>query len=228
VTGRQRRRLSRKAWAAIIIPLAIIALLIGVDRVAAAYAANQIATRIQGYGFPVKPGVDVEGFPFLTQVASRQLDGIVVTAPKFPLGPVTASVELRATGIALNPGYQSGTIAQVTGTGLIAFSSLASLAGVSSAPGLKISRAGPQTVKLTLNLQILSASAIARVTKTGPNEFTIRVISASGVPPSLLDPIRHLTVHIPNLPEGLAVQTVTVTDHGVLVRIAGKDVPFSS
>jgi len=228
VTGRQHRRISRKAWAAIIIPLAIIALLIGVDRVAAAYAANQIATKIQGYGFPVKPGVDVEGFPFLTQVASRQLDGIVVTAPKFPLGPVTASVELTATGIALNSGYQSGTIAQVNGTGLIAFSSLARLAGVSSAPGLKVSRAGPQTVRLTLNLQILSASAIARVTKTGPNEFTIRVISASGVPPSLLGPIRHFTVHIPNLPEGLAVQTVTVTDRGVLVRIAGRDVPFSS
>jgi hypothetical protein len=226
-SGRARRA-SRKVWVAIIVLLALLALLFGLDRAAAAYAANRIATQIQGHGFPVKPSVSVEGFPFLTQLITRQLDSVEITAPKFPVGAATASIKVHATGIALNSGYNSGTIAQVTGTGLIAFSSLPSLAGLSNVPGLKISRAGPRTVQLSLNLGIVSASAIARVEKTGQNEFSIQIISSSGIPPSLLDPIRHVTVPIPNLPLGLAVESVTVTGQGVLVHVAGSNVPFGS
>ena len=222
------RRLSRKARAAIIIPLALLALLLGVDRLAAAYAANQIATKIQGYGFPVKPGVTVEGFPFLTQVISRHFVGVEITAPNFPVGPVTASMQVNATDIALKSGYHSGTVAHITGTGLITFSSLSKLAGVEGAPGLKISRAGPNKLKLTANLQILSATAVARVKKTGRNKFSIHLISADGLPASLLSPIRHLVVHIPKLPQGLSVQAVGVTVQGVVVRVAGTHVRFGS
>jgi len=226
---RRRRRIRGWGWA-IIIPLVIVGLLIGVDRAAAAFAANEIATKIKSYGFPVKPGVNVEGFPFLTQVISRHFDGVVVSAPNFPAGPVTASVELQATGISVNSGYNSGTVARVTGTGLIRFSSLASIAGVSGAPGLSVSRAGPNTVKLSLNLQVVTASAIARVKKVSRDELSIRIISSNGVPASLLGSIRHLTVPIPKLPAGLAIQTVSVTGQGVLIRITGTNVafPFSS
>ncbi len=222
------RRLSRKAKAAIIIPLALLVLLVGVDRLAAAYAANQIATRIQKYGFPVKPGVTIEGFPFLTQIISRHLVGVDISAPNFPVGPVMASMQLQATGIALNSGYESGTIAHVTGTGLITFSSLSRLAGVEGAPGLKISRDGAHKVKLTANLQIMTATAVARVKKTGRNKFSISLISTNGIPASLLGPIRHLTVHIPKLPQGLAVQTVGVTAQGVVARMTGSHVRFGN
>lgn len=223
---RQARRIRGKVWAMIIVPLVILGLLFGLDRAAAAYAANQIATKIQANGFPVKPGVSVEGFPFLTQVISRHLDGIEITAPSFPAGPVTASIDVQAKNIVLNSGYHSGTIAQVTGTGLIAFSSLTNLAQQQGAPGLKISRAGSHTVKLTANLQILAASAIARVKKTGRNEFSIRIISTSGIPLSALGPIRHLTVKIPKLPLGLVVQSVSVTTQGVVLGVTGSNISF--
>lgn len=222
------RRLSRKARAAIIIPLALLALLVGADRLAAAYAANQIASRIQEHGFPVKPSVTVEGFPFLTQVITRHFAGVEITAPNFPVGPVTASIQVNATDISLKSGYHSGTIAHVTGTGLITFSSLSKLAGAQGAPGLKISRAGPNKVRLTANLQIVTATAVARVKKTGRNKFSIRLISADGLPASLLGPIRHLVVHIPKLPQGLSVQAVDVTVQGVVVRVTGSHVRFGS
>jgi hypothetical protein len=224
----RRRRLSRKARAAIIISLVLLALLAGVDRLAAVYAANQIATRIQKYGFPVKPGVTVEGFPFLTQVITRHLVGVDISAPNFPVGPVTASMQVHATGIALDSGYESGTIAHVTGTGLITFSSLSRLAGVQGAPGLKISRAGSHKLKLTANLQVLTATAVARVKKTGRDKFSIHVVSAAGIPASLLGPIRHLVVRIPKLPQGLAVQTVGVTVQGVVVQVAGSHLRFGN
>lgn len=222
------RRGRRRVWLMIGIPIAILVLLIGLDRVAAAVAANIAASKIQSYGFPVKPSVSFEGFPFLTQVITRHFDGVDMTANKFPAGPLTASVHVKATDIRLNSGYHSGTVARVTGTGLIAFSNIASVASAEGAPGVKVTRAGPHRVKLSADLAILSASAIARVTKTGFNQFTIRVVSSNGIPASLLGPFRHLTVNIPKLPQGLSVQKVSVTDQGVLFQVSGSNVSFGS
>src|SRR5262249_50226772 len=121
------RRRGRKVLIVIIVLLVIAGLLFGLDRAAAAYTANRIATTLQNEGFPVKPTVSVEGFPFLTQLITRHLQGVEVTAARFPVGPVTANIDVHAQHITLDSGYQSGTIAQVRGTGLIPFASLAGL-----------------------------------------------------------------------------------------------------
>lgn len=221
------RRRGRKVLILIIVLLVILGLLVGVDRVAAAYTANRIATTLQNDGFPVKPNVSVEGFPFLTQLITRHLHGVEVTAPKVPVGPVTASIDVQAKNIALNSGYQSGTIAQVTGTGLISFASLGSgLPALAAVPGLKISSDGPHMVKLSANLQVFAASAVARVKQTARNEISLRIISSSGVPASLLAPISNLILQIPALPLGLTVQSVNVTPQGVVIGIGGNNVSF--
>jgi hypothetical protein len=225
-TGRPRR--SRKKWFAIGIPLVLLILLIGADRIAAAYAASQIASRVQGYGFPVKPDVSVEGFPFLTQVIAKHLDGIDISSPSFPAGPVTASLTIRASDISLNSGYSSGTIGHITGTGLISFGSIAQLADKSGGPGVKVTRAGPHTIKLSADLDVIQASAIARVKQTGPRTLSIRIVSTDGIPASVLGPIRHFTVHIPKLPAGITVQSVSVTSDGVSVRVTGSNIPFTN
>lgn len=210
----------------IIVLLVILGLLFGLDRLAASYAAGRIATTLQSDGFPAKPSVTVEGFPFLTQLISRHLDGVKVTAPAFPVGPVSASIDVQASNIALSSGFQSGTIAQVTGTGLITFASLAKLPSLAAVPGLKISDAGPHKVKLSASLALLTASAIARVKLASPHEIVLRLVSASGVPPALLGPLRHLTVPIPRLPLGLIVRSVTVAAQGVVIGVTGSNVGF--
>jgi hypothetical protein len=210
----------------IVILLALLGLLFGLDRAAAAYTAGRIATTLQRDGFPSRPSVSVEGFPFLTQLITRHLDGVEVTAPRFPVGPVTASIDVHAKNIALNSGYQSGTIARVTGTGLISFASLAKLPGLAAVPGLTISGDGPHMVKLSANLQVIAASAIARVRQTARNEISLRIVSSSGVPASLLAPIRHVILHIPPLPLGLTVGSVNVSPQGVVIGVAGNDVGF--
>ena len=220
------RRTGRRILIFVIVLLALLGLLFGLDRAAAAYTAGRIATKLQAEGFPVKPHVSVEGFPFLTQLIRRHLDGVKVTSPKFPVGPVTASIDVHATDITLDSGYQSGTIAQVTGTGLITFASLAKLPALAAVPGLKISSAGPHMVKLSADLAILAATAIARVKLASPHEIALRLVSASGVPVALLDPIRHLIVQIPALPLGLTVQAVTVSPRGVVIRVSGSNASF--
>jgi hypothetical protein len=221
------RRRGRKVFIVIIIVLLVIAgLLFALDRAAAAYTARRIATTLQNEGFPVRPNVSVEGFPFLTQLISRHLEGVVVTAPRFPVGSVTASIDVHATNITLDSGYQSGTIARVTGTGLIPFASLARLPALAAVPGLQISSDGPHMVKLSANLQVIAASAIARVKQTARNEISFRIVSSSGVPAALLAPIRDLILQIPALPLGLTVRSVRVSPRGVVIGVAGSNVRF--
>jgi hypothetical protein len=220
------RRRGRKVLILIIALLVIVGVLVGLDRAAAAYTANRIATTLQNDGFPVRPNVSVEGFPFLTQLISRHLQGVEVTAPRYPIGPVTASIDVHAQDITLDSGYQSGTIAQVTGTGLIPFASLAGLPALAAVPGLQISSDGPHMVKLSANFQVLAASAIARVKQTARNEISLRIVSSSGVPAALLAPIRDLILQIPALPLGLTVQSVRVSPRGVVIGVAGSNVKF--
>ena len=220
------RRRGRKVLILIIALLVIVGLLFGLDRAAAAYTANRIATTLQNEGFPVRPNVSVEGFPFLTQLISRHLQGVEVTAPRYPIGSVTASIHVHAQDITLDSGYESGTIAQVTGTGLVPFASLARMPGLAAVPGLLISGDGPHMVKLSANLGVFAASAIARVTQTAGNELSLRIVSSSGVPAALLAPIRDLILRIPALPLGLTVQSVRVSPRGVVIGVAGSNVKF--
>ena len=220
------RRRGRKVLILIIALLVIVGLLIGLDRAAAAYTANRIATTLQNQGFAVRPNVSVEGFPFLTQLITRHLEGVKITAPRYPVGSVTANIDVHAQDITLDSGYQSGTIARVTGTGLIPFASLARLSALAAVPGLQISSDGPHMVKLSANLAVFAASAIARVNQTARNEIGLRIVSSSGVPAALLAPIRDLILQIPALPLGLTVQSVRVSPRGVVIGVAGSNVKF--
>jgi hypothetical protein len=220
------RRTGRRIMILVIVLVAILGLLLGLDRAAAAITADRIAAKLQTEGFPVEPSVTVEGFPFLTQLISHHLDGVEVIAPQFPVGSVTASIDVHATDITLDSGYQSGTIANINGTGLITFASLARLPALAAVPGLKISSDGPHLVKLSASLAILAATAIARVKLASPHEIALSLVSASGVPAALLDPIRHLIVQIPTLPLGLTVQSVTVSPQGVVIRVSGSNASF--
>ena len=71
-----------------------------------------------------------------------------------------------------------------------------------------------------------AATAIARVKLASPHEIALSLVSASGVPAALLDPIRHLIVQIPALPLGLTVQSVTVSLQGVVIRVSGSNASF--
>ena len=226
IPQRPRRR-RRWPWIVLASVLVLLVLLVVLDRVAVAYADNQAAQQIKSQGFPTKPNVSIEGFPFLTQVASRHLNHVHITASHVKEGPVTLSLVADATGVVLNPGYQSGTITHVTGTGLIGFSSLASAAGATGAPGLKISSAGGNKVKLDVNLQIVNASAIAAIEQTGPDTFKVHIVSTDGIPASLLGSLQNFTIHIPALPMNLTIQSVHVSSQGVLIHVIGSNIKFS-
>jgi LmeA-like phospholipid-binding len=220
-----RRQRRKWPWVVLGIVLVLAVLFVVLDRVAVAYAENQAAKQMQSQGFPAKPDVTIKGFPFLTQVAARRLNDVHITASNVPAGPVKFSFAADATDVLLNPGFQSGTISHVTGTGVIPFSSVSSALGAGGS-GLTISSAGGNNVKVSLNIAGFDVSMTGSVEQTGPNTLKVHLNQPSGIPVSLPIPT-DFTIHIPTLPLHLTIQSVRVTSQGVVVHATGSDIKFT-
>jgi hypothetical protein len=220
-----RRRRRRWPWVVLGIVLVLVVLFVVLDRVAVAYAENQAAQQMQSQGFPTKPDVTIKGFPFLTQVAARRFNDVHITASNVPAGPVKFSFTADATDVLLNPGFQSGTISHVTGTGLIPFSSVASAFG-GGGSGLTISSAGGNNMKVSLNVLSFNVSMTGTIEQTGPNTLKVHLNQPSGIPVSLPIPT-DFTIQIPALPMHLTIQSVQVTSQGVLIHATGSDIKFT-
>jgi hypothetical protein len=232
--ARGGRRVRRYLIALVI----IVALLVALDFAARVAAQNILATKIQQQGLSQKPDVTIGGFPFLTQVASKDLQQVTVVAANLVEGPVTVTkVDATATGVRLDSySAASGTITNLSGTALISFASLGNTLAQKFGPlgsllhgaGLNLTAAGPNEVRASLNLLVTSGSATWRVTRLSGNQLYISLVSSSGVPKSVLGSIENGTVQIPKLPLGLTINSVSVTPSGVIGRLSSHDVPFGS
>jgi hypothetical protein len=230
-SGRPRRR-----W--IYILAAIVVLLVVLDFVAKAAAENVVATKIQQQGLQHKPDVTIDGFPFLTQVASRDLQEVHLTDVNQVEGPVTiTSLAVTGRNIRLNTyTFSSGTIGSLSGTALISFSSLARaltaevgpLASVLNGAGLVLTDAGNNDVRASLDVLVLSGSATWHVSRLSGNQLNIRLVGSSGLPDTLRAEISSITLTIPKLPLGLKIDSVDVTPAGVVGHIRAANVPFGS
>src|SRR6266566_7133415 len=222
--ARQRRR--SRAWLYVLIALVLLlVLLVIADRVSVAYAQNRMAQQIQGQGLSSKPNVSIEGFPFLTQVLARDLGEVNITAPSVvsqgPLNIRNLAANLR--GIHLNSSYNSGTVDHLTGTALISFGDLFGQGG----PSVTVTAVHGDEVTLKLDLDIFSGTAVARVTQVGADKIHVQVISASGIPVSVLGSMGDFTTTVPNLPLNMNVQSVSVSGQGVLIHVTGSNIKFS-
>jgi hypothetical protein len=224
----------RWLWASLIALAALVVLAVAADFVAKSVAQARVAAAIQQQGFPVKPTVTIEGFPFLTQVASHDIGQIRISARNVPEGSLRiATVSAVLTGVHLDSGFSSGTVHRLAGAVLVTFPALSHLL-ISRlgplrsvvGPGLKLSAAGPAEVTASLNLVIASGSATWRVSRLSGDELRATLVTASGVPSALQGAIREFTITIPRLPLGVTVSGVHVSPRGVSAAIGGGNLPF--
>ena len=235
--AKPRRRRGGCLRTVIIGVVVLVILLVAADFIAKAVAQNVAASQIQKDGFPKKPSVTFAGFPFLTQVAAHDFHQVRFSSTDVPAGPVQVTkVSAVANGVHLKGNFQSGTIDQVSGTVLISFGSLDSAltnalgsgaGSVVGAVGLKLSAAGPDEVKASLDLVVTSGSATWRVTRPTPQKLSVTLVGSSGVPSGLLQPISNFSFTIPKLPFGLTIQKVLVTPSGLVGQISATHVSFS-
>jgi LmeA-like phospholipid-binding len=236
MTGYEYERRRHPLRIVIIVLIAAIALLVGADFAARAFAENKAASEIQQQGFPKKPNVDIEGFPFLTQVASKDFKDIQISSSNVTEGPLDiASIDATLKNVHINGAFSGGTIDSLNGTATITFTALANAMTSQAGPlgqlansALTLSAAGPDEVKATLNVLVLSGTAVWRVTRTGDNAINIQLISSGGLPSSLLSPIKNITLQLPKLPLGLKIQSIIVSSSGLTGTLTGQDVSFGS
>ncbi|MFJ6478555.1 MULTISPECIES: LmeA family phospholipid-binding protein [unclassified Streptomyces] len=225
----------------VIVGVVLGALFVGVDRWAAGYVENRLAERIQArQGLAGSSEVEVHGFPFLTQVLSRDLDqvdlklrGVEVTAE----GRKTRLSELDASfhGVKLNGDYSGGTADRAEGTALITYADLTA----ASQTGATLSYGGaPGKVKVTATVDLagkkLSHSVVSTVTledATGGKGKIVRV-RADEVPgaslPGVEGMIRKKTDFDRDLgsgmPAGLQLSSLTSDEAGVHLALGGTNV----
>jgi len=233
--GIVRPRRSHRLRTLTIVVLAILVVLVGLDFGARALAENIMASQIKNQGFPAKPHVSIEGFPFLTQVISRDFSDIKISSSNITEGPLEiASVNATMSGVHVNPSFNSGTIDRLNGTIDVTFAALANamtseaggLASALGGAGLTLTQAGPHEVKATLDLVVTSGTAVWRITRTGHNVINIHLVTTSGDLSSVLGAINDINVPLPSLPVGLSIQSISVTPNGVIGTVTGQNVKF--
>jgi LmeA-like phospholipid-binding len=229
----RRRRRRRGPLIALITLIVIIVLLVVSDRVAAAYTENQMASQIQSsLSLSGKPHVTIEGFPFWTQLIARDFNTVDITASNETITAKSAgsgTLEIASLNATLHGmhihGFSSATVDQFNATALVTFTALGNVGGVPQ--GITLSDAGGNMVKATVSIGPLSDSAEAQVSQTGPDTINVKVTNADGIPLSVLGNLADFSVSIPNLPAGVSIQSVSVTQQGVQVTLTGHDTTFS-
>jgi hypothetical protein len=234
--ARTRRR---RPWRTVIVVLIVLlGLLVAADFAARAFAQNKMASEIQQQGFPKKPDVSINGFPFLTQVISRDFKNIQLSSDNITEGPLLIqSINATMTGVHVNSSFQSGTVDHLHGTATVTFPALAnamtSQAGalgslVSS--GLTLSDAGNNEVKASLDLLggLASGTAVWKVTRTGHNDIHVHLVSATGLGSAATSGITDINIPLPALPMGMTIQSIAVTPTGLVAVVTGQNVSFGS
>ncbi|MGW6980112.1 LmeA family phospholipid-binding protein [Streptomyces sp. NPDC054932] len=226
----------------VIIGVVLGALFVGVDRWASGYVENQLAERIQArQGLAGSAEVKIEGFPFLTQLVSRDLDrvdlklsGVEVAAE----GRKTRLSELEASfhGVKLNGDYSGGTADRAEGSALITY---ADLTAASQTGGTLSYGGAPGKVKVTATVEVLGKTLTHSVVSTvtlqdapdGKGGKIVRV-RADEVPggsvPGVEKLIRRKTDFDRSLdsglPAGLRLSSLTSDEAGVHLALGGSNV----
>jgi LmeA-like phospholipid-binding len=220
IRGRRRRRWP---WITLIV---IILVLVAADRGALAITENAMASQFQSsVGLSGKPHVSIPGFPFLTQLAARDFKTVNVSATNETTGPLEiASLTATAHGMHIH-GLNSAEIDSFTASALVTFTALGNAGGIPQ--GITLSADGPNKIQATVNIGPISDSATAEVTQTGPNKVNIHIIDAGGIPTEVLGSLMNFTITIPKLPAGVAIQSISITQQGLMITATGSHINVS-
>src|SRR6204780_5543080 len=202
----------RKGPLIALIPLVVsVVLLVVSDRVANAYAENQIASQVQSsLDLSGKPHVSIQGFPFWTQLLAKDFKTVDITASNETINSASAgggALEMASLNTTVDGLHFHGfnnttaTVDEFNASALITFTALAMVGGIPQ--GITLTSGVGNTVTATISLGPISGSAQAQVTQSGPNTINVKVTNADGIPASVLGNLADFSFSIPKLPPGV-------------------------
>jgi hypothetical protein len=233
--NRRKRRVIISVFAVVVV---LILLVIG-DFVAKAVAEYEIANQITQADNSIHPSVGIQGFPFLTQVISRDLQEIDLSASNVPVassGVTITSVHAAAKGIHINGAWNGGEVDSISGTVFISFSSLST--GLSQQSqgiaNISLTAAGPHSINASFGVE--GANLLSETGTVTINGSQVKVTWSqsssdnSGILGTVLGSsgsLPDLNFTLPKLPAGLQVKSFQVTSSGVSITVAAQHTTLS-
>ncbi|MFZ0164098.1 MAG: DUF2993 domain-containing protein, partial [Trebonia sp.] len=227
----RRRRRRRRRWTMVVFGVIVVLILLVIgDRVALAVAENDMADQFVSNGLPVKPSVTIEGFPFLTQLAARDLRKVDISASNIPAGPVTiTSATGTLNGLHFNSSFNSATVDHMTVTIFVSFAALAGAGGLGNVANLTITPAGPNLLKITGSLGgVLSDTEEAKITQSGPQQISVQAVNNGGALSGVLSQFGSYTFNLPKgVPASLRITGLTLNAQGLTATAAADNAKLS-
>lgn len=201
--------------------LLIVAVILGglfviADRVAVGFAEDEAAQQLKtSEGLSDTPDVSIKGFPFLTQVASGELDDVEVGIKNYEAKATgtgdavdtirIADLKAKMSGVSFSSDFSSATAATATGTATIAYDEL-----------LKAAKSEPTDVGLGFTARVVGLSdggngKIKVAVEVDPPALEPRTVSVLSTVSVKDDKVEVQADSLPDL--GLAEETVRrITD----------------
>ena len=231
-----RRRRSRATGLVVLLvvaALAVVGLYLG-DRYAEDRVERDEASQLQtDLGTSAAPVVDVEGWPFLTQVAARRVDRVHVVADDLVGGGSPVPVEhldLVLTDVTTRDWYQTLEAAYAEGTAQLDYDALTTLTKV------PLTSAGGGRVQLERRTSLFGTDVVARVTGTPLLDVEAQTVTLADpemrvgdvqLPAATAEALLRTVVQpipLTGLPLGLRIGGLEATETGVVAQVTGTAV----
>ncbi|MFG2839849.1 DUF2993 domain-containing protein [Streptomyces zaomyceticus] len=217
----------------LIVAVVLGGVLVGIDRLAVAYAESEAAGRVKLSSARSEAiEVDIKGFPFLTQVADKRFDevdvkatGVTATAGDKRIRVGELTVALR--DVTVTGDWAGAKAGSASGTALISYADLTA----ASDREATVAYGGNGKVKVTGGVTVMGRTLTRTVLSTVSvvNGDTIRV-RADEVPGEGIPGIEELVRERTDFERpigviaGMKVEKVEPRPDGLAVTVAGKDV----
>jgi hypothetical protein len=208
--------------------------------VALVVAEQQIAKKVQSsQDLDRRPSVDIEGFPFLTQVVANHFPTVHLTAQNLMVGNSDrrvrlANLDARLHDVRTVDNYSGASVETADGTALLSYAEL------SRALGVTLSYAGGGRLQASSSAEVLgqtvTGTASAAVGVAGGDELTfssVRVgVSQAGVsvPKEVTDQLSSLfdnKLSLRGLPFHLRIQQLVADEDGVHISATARGLTLS-
>ncbi|MCP9212132.1 LmeA family phospholipid-binding protein [Streptomyces sp. NEAU-Y11] len=219
----------------------IVAVILGVlfvaaDRIAVSIAESKAADKIKtSQGLTGTPDVSIKGFPFLTQVAGKELDEVDISMEGLTTdagnGRSVRVSELDAQlhTVGISGDFSSATADRATGTAHISYADLSRAAG----PGITVAYDPSGTNRVKITGSLMGFSLTARSTITVVDGDTIKLHAESvpgGSVPGWEEKVRQRTDmerQVEGLPKGMRLDTVKTDKDGMDISVTGQNVELA-
>ena len=221
----------------LIVAVLVLALLaVAADRIGEEVAERQVAAVVRDRErLPATPDVEFGGFPFLTQLLSRNLSEVRVSLPVASPSAGDRTLQVRDVvvtffSVETSSDFRSATAAWMRGRALIPYSAISTLGPFTASyggrgDGVGLVRLVPEGLPPDLALEVGVRVGDGVVSFVGADGFT-SVPRPDDLRPAL-QRLLGQRYSLAGLPDSFAVEALRVTRSGVVLVLSGRNVPLT-